>query len=75
MLEAKDGPHHMARVVARMVGSLSYLMAFPVDLFSQSSISLNNYVAKSLSPLTPRRSLEVKNMQKQGNMLRCVKTK
>jgi hypothetical protein len=38
-LKAKGGCHHMARVVARVVGPLSCLVASPVDFFlSRSSI-------------------------------------
>jgi hypothetical protein len=41
----------VARVVARVVGSLLHLVAFLVDLFfSRSSIFQKNYVAKSLDP-------------------------
>jgi hypothetical protein len=49
MHEGQYGPHHMARIVAGMVGPLSFLVASPIDfLFSRSSISQKNDVAKSL---------------------------
>jgi hypothetical protein len=62
MLEAKDGPHHMARVVACMVGPLLVLVASPLDsLFSWSSIFLNMMWQKVWVCLTFGRSLKVKN--------------
>jgi hypothetical protein len=51
MYDGKVGPHNTARIVAYMVGPLSYLAAFHLDLFlSWSSISQKNDVAKSLGP-------------------------
>jgi hypothetical protein len=47
MHKAQDGPHHVARVVAYMVGPLLCLIAFPIDLFfSSSCISPKKDVAK-----------------------------
>jgi hypothetical protein len=58
------------------VGPLLHLVAFPVDFFfSSSSTSQKNNVAKKLGQLTSERSLKVKKMQKQANLLRNVKTK
>jgi hypothetical protein len=40
MLEAKGGSHHVAKVVACMVGPLSCLVESPIDFFfSWSSVS------------------------------------
>jgi hypothetical protein len=51
MLGAKGGAHHVARVVACMVGPLSYLVASLVDIFfSRSSISRRNDVVNFLGP-------------------------
>jgi hypothetical protein len=51
MHEARFGPHHVARVVAHVVGPLLVLVASLIDFFfSQSSISQKNDVGKRLDP-------------------------
>jgi hypothetical protein len=66
----------MARVMAGVVGPLLRLVAFPIDFFfSWSSIPRKNDVANFLVRLTFGRSMKVKNLQKQENLLCSVKTK
>jgi hypothetical protein len=71
MHEAQDGPHHVARSVAHVVGPL----ASPVDFFfSISRVFQKNDVAENLGPFDIRKGLrKSKNMQKQGNLFRSVK--
>jgi hypothetical protein len=76
MLEGENGTHHAACMWARVVLPIFCLMEFPIDFFSRSSISQKNDVAKSLVPFDVRKVSESqKKMQKQGNLLRSVKTK
>jgi hypothetical protein len=76
MHEAQDGPHHMAKKWSYMVGPLLHLVASPIDFFlSRSSISKKMMWKKYWVHLTVGRSLKVKNMQKQSNLLRSAKTK
>jgi hypothetical protein len=59
-----------------MVHALFLLVAVLVDFFfSRSSKSQKKSVAKNWVCLTSERSLEVKNMKKQENLLRSVKIK
>jgi hypothetical protein len=70
MHEAQDGPHHMPRVVADMVGPLLCLI-----VFSNSSISQKNDVANKMGPFNIRKVPESQKHAKQENLIRSVKTK
>jgi hypothetical protein len=66
----------VARIVVGVVGPLLPLVASPADFFySSSCIFRKNNVVKSLGLFDVGKSLKVKNMQKQGNMLCSVETK
>jgi hypothetical protein len=55
---------------------LSCLVAFPVDFFFSGLLFPEKITwQKVWVRLTSGRSMEVKNMQKEGNLLRSVKTK
>jgi hypothetical protein len=74
-LMARDGPRHAAMSVACMVGPLLALVASPIEFFfSGSCVSQENDVANSLGLSDAERSIKLKNMQKQGNLLHSVKT-
>jgi hypothetical protein len=73
MHEARDGPNHVANMWAHVVSPLLCLIAFPVDFFSQPQDLEKMMWQKRLGPFMSGRSLKVKNMQKQENLLRSVK--
>jgi hypothetical protein len=72
----ESGPHHACQFLGHVVDPLFHLVEFFIDFFfSRSSISQKIMWQKDWVRLKSRRSLKVKNMQKQGNLLRSVKTK
>jgi hypothetical protein len=75
--EALDGPHHAVKKSSRVVGPTLALVAFPIDFSSHGLIfpKKNMMWQKDWVCLTSRRSVKVKNMQNQGNLLHGVKTK
>jgi hypothetical protein len=74
--KGESGPHHACQFLGRVVDPLFHLVVFPIDFFfSCDSISQKIMWQKDWVRLKSRRSLKVKNMQKQGNLLQSVKTK
>jgi hypothetical protein len=66
----------MGQLLGCVIGPIFCLVVSPIDFFlSSSSISQKVTWQKVWVRLTFGRSLEVKNMQKQENLLRGVKTK
>jgi hypothetical protein len=74
-LEGRDGAHHAVSMWDHTVPPPLFLVASPIDFFfSRSSISQKMMWQKVWVSLTSVRPLKLKNMQKQGNLIRCVKS-
>jgi hypothetical protein len=73
--DGKVVPHNTTRIVACMVGPLSYLAAFHVDfLLSWSYISPKNDVEKTLGPFDVQKVPESQKHAKTRKLIHSVKT-